>query len=158
MSDNKHPNAMQVAAFFYDLSEEEQDKIGDIESPEGYSKALDALLASMGDSEEDQGSRERKKKEARMYSVFLVVQTGPGKGSIDLIGHGKGSIGREGTDPASWSEARHLQNKAQIRLFGLQKKGQTGHVLVIPSEDYLAGSFLAPPVGAPKTEDATPNA
>lgn len=143
MAQNTTPNEAQILDFFMELPDAERLRIGDIETAEGYGKALDAYFASIAGEDLPTGeAKERKTREAREYSVLLLVQTGEHEAITHLIGTGLGSVGRESTEPTKWSDARKLRSKAEIRAAGLRKKGQSVHVLVLPTEEYL-GKFLA---------------
>lgn len=147
-----NPSDIQVAEFVWSLPEEEQEKYN-LETAEGLSAAIDAYHASMAGEDSDTGPKERKAREAKEYSVLLLVNDGSSENEcrMILIGSGLGSVGREPIDPVKWSDARKLRSRADIKAHKARKmgdkelnieKGSEVHVMVLPTEEYL-GTFFA---------------
>lgn len=99
----------------------------DITTDEGYQRAHKLLVASLGGEEAVKASRE-----AQDYTVVVLNME---KGTFQVLGHGKGTVGRAPSDPSKWNDLQRLEGRAAMIAKVQSSKGERSVSLKVLSED-----------------------
>lgn len=117
-----------VVDFVESRPQDVQDSIGDILTPEGYQRALEALEIANGGSADGA----KRTHEAKPYEVLLLNDE---TGTFESLGVHLGSVGKPPSDPAKWSDLQKCVHQAEGRVFLAKRKGESLRMVKIPASE-----------------------
>lgn len=99
----------------------------DITTDEGYERAHRLLVASLGGDEAVKATRE-----AQDYTVLVLNLDA---GTFQVLGSGKGTVGRAPSDPSKWNALQRMESRAKMIARVNTAKGERHVSLKVLSED-----------------------
>lgn len=100
----------------------------DLESEAGFEAAWEAYQAAQSDEKTGRKSGDRT---PRTYKVLLLKDDG----SFEVLGSGRGSVGRESQDPSKWSDLQKIRARGELRILRLAAEGIKADLVSIPAEE-----------------------
>ena len=117
----------EVFAFVASLPPAEAARF-DLESESGFEAAWEAYQASQTTEEKPGRKNERA---PRTYKVVLLKDDG----TYEILGSGRGSVGRESQDPSKWSELQKIRARGELRILRLASSGIKAEIISVPEDE-----------------------
>lgn len=118
----------EVFAFVAGLPASEAARF-DLETEDGFAAAWEAYQASQV-SETNPG-RKSGDRTPKVYKVILLKDDG----TFEILGSGRGSVGRESQDPSKWSDLQKIRARGELRILRLAAEGIKAEIISVPEDE-----------------------